>query len=144
MTQGLDQNRVALLLAMLEKRGGMQLTGDDVFVNIAGGMTVDEPASDLAVLGAIASSVRNRPIAATTAVFGEVGLAGEVRAVARADARLKEAAKLGFGSAIVPPRRGTGAVAGPRLIEIGHVADLLALLRAPPAAAAGERRTGHA
>ncbi|HEU4833825.1 MAG TPA: DNA repair protein RadA, partial [Pyrinomonadaceae bacterium] len=76
MTQGLDQNRVALLIAMLEKRAGLQLTGDDVFVNIAGGMTIDEPAVDLGIVAAVASSLRNRPIPQGTAVFGEVGLGG--------------------------------------------------------------------
>jgi len=73
-----------------------------VFVNVAGGMTVDEPASDLGVLAAIASSVRNRPIPATTAMFGEIGLAGEVRGVTQAGLRLREAAQMGFRRCIVP------------------------------------------
>src|SRR5215210_1475114 len=84
MASGIDQARLSLLLAVLEKRAGLNLIGDDVFVNVAGGMTVDEPASDLGVLAAIASSVRNRVIPPTTAVFGEVGLAGEIRGVAQA------------------------------------------------------------
>ena len=84
MASGIDQQRLSLLLAVLEKRAGLNLIGDDVFVNIAGGMTVDEPASDLGVLAAIASSVRNRVIPATTAMFGEVGLAGEVRGITQA------------------------------------------------------------
>src|SRR5882724_8373471 len=79
MTQGVDSNRVALMIAMLEKRSGMQLIGDDVFVNIAGGLEVDEPAADLGVVAAIASSFKNAPIDPMTAVFGEVGLTGEVR-----------------------------------------------------------------
>jgi DNA repair protein RadA/Sms len=79
MTQGVDQNRVALMIAMLEKRAGLQLLGDDVFVNIAGGLEVDEPAVDLGLVTAIASSFRNQPIDPHTAVFGEVGLTGEVR-----------------------------------------------------------------
>ena len=83
MTQGVDQNRVALMIAMLEKRAGLQLLGDDVFVNIAGGMEVDEPAVDLGLVTAIASSFRNQPIDAHTAVFGEVGLTGEVRGATR-------------------------------------------------------------
>ena len=86
MASGIDQQRLSLLLAVLEKRAGLNLVGDDVFVNIAGGMTVDEPASDLGVLAAIASSVRNRVIPPTTAMFGEVGLAGEVRGIAQAAA----------------------------------------------------------
>ena len=83
MSSGIDQARLSLLLAVLEKRAGLNLVGDDVFVNVAGGMTVDEPASDLGVLAAIASSVRNRVIPPTTAMFGEVGLAGEIRASRR-------------------------------------------------------------
>jgi DNA repair protein RadA/Sms len=78
------------------------LIGDDVFVNIAGGMTVDEPASDLGVLAAISSSVRNRVIPATTAMFGEVGLAGEVRGIAQANLRIREAAQMGFRRCIMP------------------------------------------
>ena len=87
---------------MLEKRAGLNLAGDDVFVNIAGGMTVDEPASDLGVLAAIASSVRNRVIAPTTAVFGEVGLAGEVRGITQAALRVREAAQMGFRRCVMP------------------------------------------
>src|SRR5258707_4303349 len=78
MTQGLDQNRVALLIAMLEKRAGLQLTGDDVFVNIAGGLEVDEPAADLGVVTAIVSSFKTMIVDPHTAVFGEIGLTGEV------------------------------------------------------------------
>ena len=102
MASGIDQARLSLLLAVLEKRAGLNLIGDDVFVNVAGGMTVDEPASDLGVLAAIASSVRNRAIPATTAMFGEVGLAGEVRGVTQAGLRLREAAQMGFRRCIVP------------------------------------------
>ena len=99
---GIDQQRLSLLLAVLEKRAGLNLIGDDVFVNIAGGMTVDEPASDLGVLAAIASSVRNRVIPATTAMFGEVGLAGEVRGISQAPLRVREAAQMGFRRCIMP------------------------------------------
>src|SRR5256886_2559380 len=102
MTSGIDQQRLSLLLAVLEKRAGLNLIGDDVFVNIAGGMSVDEPASDLAVLAAIASSVRNRAIPATTSMFGEVGLAGEVRGIAQANLRIREAAQMGFRRCIMP------------------------------------------
>jgi DNA repair protein RadA/Sms len=93
---GLDQNRVALLLAVLEKRAGLNLIGEDVFVNIAGGMTVDEPAADLGVISAIASSVRNRPVRAGTAMFGEIGLAGEIRSTTQSSLRFREAAQMGF------------------------------------------------
>jgi DNA repair protein RadA/Sms len=102
MASGIDQQRLSLLLAVLEKRAGLNLIGDDVFVNVAGGMTVDEPASDLGVLAAIASSVRNRVIPATTAMFGEVGLAGEIRGIAQAPLRVKEAAQMGFRRCVLP------------------------------------------
>ena len=102
MASGIDQQRLTLLLAVLEKRAGLNLIGDDVFVNIAGGMTVDEPASDLGVLAAIASSVRNRVIPPTTAMFGEVGLAGEVRGISQAPLRIREAAQMGFQRCIMP------------------------------------------
>src|SRR4051812_8524210 len=102
MASGIDQQRLSLLLAVLEKRAGLNLAGDDVFVNIAGGMTVDEPASDLGVLAAIASSVRNRVIPGTTAMFGEVGLAGEVRGISQAPLRIREAAQMGFRRCIMP------------------------------------------
>src|SRR6188508_2316017 len=102
MASGIDQQRLSLLLAVLEKRAGLNLIGDDVFVNVAGGMTVDEPASDLGVLAAIASSVRNRVVPATTAMFGEVGLAGEVRGISQAGLRLREATQMGFRQCVMP------------------------------------------
>jgi DNA repair protein RadA/Sms len=102
MASGIDQQRLSLLLAVLEKRAGLNLIGDDVFVNIAGGMTIDEPASDLGVVAAIASSVRNRVISPATAMFGEVGLAGEVRGISQAGLRLREAAQMGFRHCIMP------------------------------------------
>jgi DNA repair protein RadA/Sms len=102
MASGIDQNRLSLLLAVLEKRAGLNLGADDVFVNVAGGIAVDEPAADLAITGAVASSLRNRPIRAGTAVFGEVGLAGEVRGVSQAALRVREAAQMGFNRCIVP------------------------------------------
>jgi DNA repair protein RadA/Sms len=99
---GLEPSRLALLLAVLDKRVGLNLAADDVFVNVAGGMSVTEPAADLAVLAAVASSLRNRVIAPDAVVFGEVGLAGEVRATAQAALRVREAAQLGFRRCIVP------------------------------------------
>ncbi len=99
---GVEPQRLALLLAVLEKRAGLHLAGDDVFVNVAGGLAIDEPASDVAILAAIASSVRNRVIPATTALFGEVGLAGEIRGVTQAALRVREAAQLGFERCVVP------------------------------------------
>ncbi len=102
MANGVDAQRLSLLLAVLEKRAGLNLAGDDVFVNVAGGMAIDEPAADLAIVAAIASSVRNRVIPATSALFGEVGLAGEVRGVTQAGLRVREAAQMGFLQCIMP------------------------------------------
>jgi DNA repair protein RadA/Sms len=99
---GFDSARAALLVAVLERRAGLDLLGCDVFVNIAGGMTIAEPGADLAVSIALASSFKNRPVAKGTVAFGEVGLAGELRAIPQAEMRLAEAEKLGFRRAIVP------------------------------------------
>ncbi len=124
MTQGVDQNRVALLIAMLEKRAGFQLLGDDVFVNIAGGLEVDEPAADLGVVAAIVSSFKNLPIDESTAVFGEVGLTGEVRGAMQAQIRAREAQALGFKKLVMPASNTAGLerllglrVAGVRSVE---------------------------
>lgn len=99
---GIDQARLSLLLAVLEKRAGLHLAGDDVFVNVAGGIEIDEPASDLGILAAVASSVRNRAIPQTTAMFGEIGLAGEVRGITQAPLRVREAAQMGFHRIVMP------------------------------------------
>lgn len=101
---GLDQNRLALLLAVLEKRMGYQLYRCDVFVSIAGGMRILEPAIDLGILAAIASSLRNRRIDPETTVVGEVGLGGELRSVPRLESRIKEAIHMGFKCCILPKR----------------------------------------
>lgn len=99
---GADYNRVNLLMAVLEKRAGIHLSGSDAYVNIAGGMRVNEPAMDLGIVMALVSSFRNRPMMENTIVFGEVGLAGEVRAVSQPQIRINEAVKLGFGNCILP------------------------------------------
>jgi DNA repair protein RadA/Sms len=99
---GLDRSRLSLLLAVLDKRVGLNLASDDVFVNVAGGLSVDEPAADLAVLASVASSLRNRAIASDVVVFGEVGLAGEVRSTTQAALRVREAAQLGFTRCVLP------------------------------------------
>ena len=104
MSLGIDPNRTSLLLAVLEKRVGLELLGDDVFVSVAGGLEIDEPAADLGVAAAVASSFRNRPLPATTAVFGEVGLGGEVRGAGQAALRLREAAQMGFTRCVLPAR----------------------------------------
>jgi len=102
MALGIDQSRLSLLLAVLEKRAGLALAGDDVYVNVAGGMSIDEPAADLSVLAAVASSVRNRGLSPSTAIFGEVGLSGEIRGVPQAALRVREAAQMGFTRLIIP------------------------------------------
>ena len=99
---GLDPNRLSLLLAVLDKRAGLNLATDDVFVNVAGGIALDEPAADLAVIAAVASSLRNRPIPADVVVFGEIGLAGEIRATSQAALRVREASQIGFRKCLVP------------------------------------------
>jgi len=108
---GLDPGRVALLLAVLEKRMRIALGDQDVFLNVAGGLRVDEPAADLAVVAAVASSARGRPLAAEVVLWGEVGLTGEVRAVGRSEARLREAARQGFSRCLLPAGNARGLVA---------------------------------
>ena len=110
---GADYNRVCLLLAVLEKRVGLPLQSQDVFVNVAGGGRVAEPAADLGVVVAAASSYLDRPVRSDTVVMGEVGLAGEVRAVSGLAVRLKEAAALGFAAAAVPQSNLSGSAAAP-------------------------------
>src|SRR4026209_2559223 len=127
MTQGVDQNRVALLIAMLEKRVGLQVSGDDVFVNIAGGLEVDEPAADLGVVAAISSSFKNRPIDPHTAVFGEVGLTGEVRGTMLAAVRAREAQALGVKKIVMPASNVAGLerLRGVRVVSVRSVDEAL-------------------
>ena len=99
---GLDPNRLSLLLAVLDKRAGLNLATDDVFVNVAGGLAIEEPAADLAIVAAVASSLRNRAIPPDVVVFGEIGLAGEIRATAHAALRVREAQQLGFRRCVMP------------------------------------------
>jgi DNA repair protein RadA/Sms len=101
---GFDPNRTNLLLAVLEKRVGLEILTDDVFVSVAGGLEVDEPAADLGVAVAIASSFRNKPVPQGCALFGEVGLGGEVRSAGQPGLRLREAAQLGFSRCLLPAR----------------------------------------
>ena len=119
MTQGVDQNRVALLIAMLEKRAGLQLIGDDVFVNIAGGLQVEEPAADLGVVAAIASSFKNVPIDPGTAVFGEIGLTGEVRGTMQPSVRAREAQALGFEKIVMPASNVSALERLPGMLAVG-------------------------
>lgn len=99
---GWDSNRLAMVLAVLEARCGMNLSSQDIYLNIAGGLKISEPAADLAVAMAVISSMTNKPLPSDTVIFGEIGLSGEIRAVSQPNSRLKEAHKLGFVSAIMP------------------------------------------
>ncbi len=127
VASGLDPNRLSLLLAVLEKRAGLNLLAEDVFVNVAGGISIDEPAADLGIVAAVASSVRNRPIQPGTAVFGEVGLAGEVRGISQSALRVKEAAQMGFARCVVPQGNCAPEDAPPglALVEVKTVAEAL-------------------
>jgi DNA repair protein RadA/Sms len=124
-SNGVDGGRLAMILAVLERKSGLMLAGLDVFLNVAGGMHVDEPAIDLPIALAIASSLRNVAVPFDTVAFGEVGLAGEVRGVGRADARLSEASAMGFRRAIAPARVAeTVARSSPDRLEVIGVRTL--------------------
>lgn len=127
MAQGFDYNRTSLLIAVLEKRLGLQLAGDDIFINIAGGLEVDEPAADLGVIAAVASSFRNLRIDPEIAVFGEIGLTGEVRGVLQAQSRAREAQALGFKKLIVPAsnKHGLEKLLGTRVIGVKDLEQAL-------------------
>ncbi|HYD30001.1 MAG TPA: DNA repair protein RadA [Azospirillaceae bacterium] len=133
---GWDSARLAMVLAVLEARCGVQIGANDVYLNVAGGLRVTEPAADLAVAAALVSSLTGEPVPRDTVVFGEIGLSGEVRAVGQMEARLKEAAKLGFASAIIPHRRTSrGKARGEdslRLIELETLGELLPLFNQAP------------
>jgi len=127
---GLDAQRLALLLAVLHRHGGVETSGYDVFVNAVGGVRIQEPAVDLSVLLAIDSSLKNRPLPAKSIVFGEVGLAGEIRPVQRGQERIREAAKLGFKTVLIPtankPKQG---IDGITILTVDRVDDALAIMR---------------
>ena len=125
--QGFNTNRIALLIAVLEKRVGLRLLSSDVFVNIAGGLEIDEPAADLGVVAAIVSSFRNQPLDAETAVFGEVGLTGEVRGAMQAQTRAREAQALGFKKLIMPASNTEGLqrLLGLRVVGVRSVEEAL-------------------
>jgi DNA repair protein RadA/Sms len=124
LSVGLEQNRLAMLLAVLHRHAGIPCFDQDVFVNAVGGVKITEPGADLAVLLAIVSSLKNKPLPKKTVVFGEVGLAGEVRPVQRGQERLKEAAKLGFTQAIIPKaNRPKQEVSGIVVILVERVED---------------------
>jgi DNA repair protein RadA/Sms len=134
---GWDGNRLAMIMAVLDARCGLSIGANDIYLNVAGGLRIAEPAADLAVAAALVSALTQQPVPAETVVFGEIGLSGEVRAVGQSEARLKEAGKLGFARALTPQRRGKSARA-PRegaiaVAEIAHLRELVELFaEAPP------------
>jgi DNA repair protein RadA/Sms len=139
---GWDSGRLSMLLAVLETRCGLKLAMNDVYLNVAGGLRVTEPAADLAVAAALISAASDVPTDPSMVFFGEIGLSGELRQVAQAELRLKEAAKLGFAQAASPKRVAGGAAriavpAGLKLVEIGHLTDLIAI------AAGGKKPEGN-
>ncbi|MBB6734905.1 DNA repair protein RadA [Cohnella zeiphila] len=127
MSSGLDHQRISLVIAVLEKRMGLFLQNQDAYVNVAGGVRLDEPAADLAAAVSLASSFRDMPTKPDDVVFGEVGLTGEVRAVSRAEMRVKEALKLGFKRVILPKAslKGWQPPAGIELVAVSTVAEAL-------------------
>ena len=130
LSLGLEQNRLAMLLAVLHRHAGIACFDQDVFINAVGGVKITEPGADLAVLLAIVSSLKNRPLPEKLVVFGEVGLAGEVRPVQRGQERLKEAAKLGFTQAIIPKANAPKQkIAGMEIIAVDRVEDAVARMR---------------
>jgi DNA repair protein RadA/Sms len=130
LTVGLEQNRLAMLLAVLHRHAGIATMDQDVFVNAVGGVRIGEPAADLAVSLAVVSSLANRPIPGKLVVFGEIGLAGEVRPAPRGQDRLKEAAKLGFERAIIPKaNQPKGKISGLEVIGVERVDQAVAQLR---------------
>jgi DNA repair protein RadA/Sms len=126
---GMDYNRLNLLVAVLEKRLGLKLFTQDIYLNIAGGIKVTEPAADAAVVAAILSSYRNKPVDKHTVFFGEIGLSGEIRTVSFMEKRVREAEKLGFKRIVLPNRGVAGAEGnasdkGVEIIGIANVSDL--------------------
>ena len=128
-TTGIDQNRILMLIAVLARHAGVNLTGHDVYVNVAGGLRIDEPAADLAVAAALASSLRDRPVTAATVLAAEVALSGRLRAAVRAERRLMEASRLGFGRLVTGSTRGPAAApGGDGLIVAGDIREALELV----------------
>jgi DNA repair protein RadA/Sms len=130
LTVGLEQNRLAMLLAVLHRHAGIVCFDQDVFVNAVGGVRIAEPAADLAVLLAIVSSLKNKPLSHKLVVFGEVGLAGEIRPVQRGQERLKEAAKLGFKQALIPKaNKPKQPIDGIEVIAVERVEDAVSKIQ---------------
>ena len=128
---GFDYNRLAVLIAVLEKRAGLSLGNQDVYLNVAGGMRISEPAADLGIIATVASSCKNVPIPQSTVVMGEVGLTGEVRRINLIEKRLKEAEKLGFKTCIIPENNKKGLKDNYKLDIIGvkNIGEMLRILK---------------
>ena len=121
---GIEFNRLLLITAVLTRRAGISLTEQDVFVNVVGGLRISEPAADLAVASAIASSAKDIPVKADTILVGEIGLSGELRLASRMSDRLREAAKLGFQTAVIPKRLRSGGISWPKGLDVIEVRSL--------------------
>jgi DNA repair protein RadA/Sms len=132
MAMGIDSNRVSLLLAVLERKGAGTFAQHDIYINVAGGLQIDEPALDLGVIAAVLSSQRNIVIAHDLALFGEVGLLGEIRSVSQPDLRAREAAALGFRRVIVPQSNAAEIRADVDVVPVRRIEDVAAALFAPP------------
>lgn len=130
VSNGFDYNRTMLLMAVLEKRGGLLLSGCDSYMNVIGGLTLDEPAADLAAVLALASSFRDKPVPSDLAAIGEVGLTGELRAVSALGQRLSEVRRLGFTKCLIPKRvQGKLIVPeGLEVIRVSNIREALAVL----------------
>jgi DNA repair protein RadA/Sms len=127
---GVDHNRISLLVAVLSKRVGIELGDQDIFVNVVGGLKVDEPSADLGITAAMISSFLNKPVGPDTVMFGEVGLAGEVRGVIQPETRIKEAEKMGFSKCILSKTNFDGCRAphNIKMSGINSLSDLMDLL----------------
>ncbi|MFT5316599.1 MAG: DNA repair protein RadA/Sms [Candidatus Krumholzibacteriia bacterium] len=142
VVQGVDNKRVALLAAILEKRAGLDLAGCDIFVKVAGGGRIDDPGADLAIMTALASSLREKPVPLDTLILGEVGLTGEIRQVADMESRLREAARHGFSRAILAGGKTSSKprqVEGMEMMTVSSVEAAIGLALLPNKRQAGSR-----
>jgi DNA repair protein RadA/Sms len=128
MAMGIDANRVSLLLAVLERKGAGTFVQSDIYVNVTGGLQIDEPALDLGVIAAVLSSQRNVPVPHDLALFGEVGLLGEIRSVSQPDLRAREAAALGFRRVIVPQSNAAEIRADVDVVPVRRIEDVASAL----------------
>jgi DNA repair protein RadA/Sms len=127
---GVDYNRVSLLVAVMEKKLGLQLMNQDIFVNVTGGVRVNEPAVDLAIVSAVASSFLDKPVMGSTVVFGEIGLTGEIRAISQVESRVREAQKMGFKRCLLPENnlRRLEGLADIEMVSVHTISELLDIL----------------